>query len=272
VIRQHRDDWSVFAEIDPFGGMSGRGLPGPLPERSVNASHWYDVRTLFLKAFRPGDGDREQALAATKARYVRELAVVKAAADKACDGAPALIGEFGIPYDLDDGRAYRQWREGKRSGVWDHHADALGLMYDALDELGLNATQWNYTASNRNDLRVGDGWNQEDLSIFSRDQQDDPGNPDSGGRAVEGFCRPFAHAVAGRILTMSFDRASRRFDLRFEASGQGETVIYAPRLWYPGDVRVRVTGPAAEWSHDPEAQRLIVRCAGPGETMLTLQP
>ena len=50
-------------------------------------------------------------------------------------------------------------------------------MYDALDELLLHSTQWNYTASNRNDLRIGDGWNQEDLSIFTRDQQDDPATP-----------------------------------------------------------------------------------------------
>ena len=81
-------------------------------------------------------------------------------------------------------------------------------MYSALDELLLHSTQWNYTASNRNDLRIGDGWNQEDLSIFSADQCLDPGDPDSGGRALEGFCRPFARRVQGRIRRMQFDRAA----------------------------------------------------------------
>ncbi len=133
-------------------------------------------------------------------------------------GAPALIGEFGIPYDLDEGAAFAAWARGERDpAIWDKHSLLLGLMYDALDTLLLNATQWNYTASNRNDLRIGDGWNQEDLSIFSRDQQDDPADPDSGGRAVKGFCRPFARYVQGRIQEMRFDRARGTFILRFDA-------------------------------------------------------
>ena len=46
-------------------------------------------------------------------------------------------------------------------------------MHNALDSLLINHTLWNYTAHNKNDLRVGDCWNQEDLSIFSEDQRDD---------------------------------------------------------------------------------------------------
>ena len=54
----------------------------------------------------------------------------------------------------------------------------------------MNSTQWNYTASNRNDQAVGDGWNQEDLSIYSIDQRSDPADINSGGRALKGFVRP----------------------------------------------------------------------------------
>jgi hypothetical protein len=68
--------------------------------------------------------------------------------------------------------------------VFDIHAEALGRMYDALDRLLLNSTQWNYTVANENDVAVGDGWNQEDLSIWSADQSTDASDPDSGGRGI----------------------------------------------------------------------------------------
>lgn len=91
----------------------------------------------------------------------------------------------------------------------------LELLYNAFNRLLLDDRQWNYTASDRNEAAVGDGWNQEDLSIFSRDQQDEPGTPDSGGRAVRGFCRPRAHLAAAICLialppTVGADEDSRR--------------------------------------------------------------
>jgi len=84
----------------------------------------------------------------------------------------------------------------------------LDLMYNALDRHLLNCTLWNYTASNRNDAAIGDGWNQEDLSVFSRDQLSDANDVNSGGRALEGFVRPFVRACQGTLKEMRFDRAS----------------------------------------------------------------
>ena len=90
-------------------------------------------------------------------------------------------------------------------------------MYNALDTLLINSTQWNYTASNRNDLAIGDGWNQEDLSIFSRDQQTNPADINSGGRALAGFVRPYAMATQGTPRKMKFDRVTGLFDYTFDA-------------------------------------------------------
>src|SRR3546814_1297410 len=78
AVRAHRKDWLLFVEIDPFAGMSGRPLPTPLPKASVNAGHWYDVRTLFFKTF---DAPVGEAQAAVRDRYVRELGVVEGLAD-----------------------------------------------------------------------------------------------------------------------------------------------------------------------------------------------
>src|SRR5208283_5940271 len=98
----------------------------------------------------------------------------------------------------------------------------------------IGSTQWNYTASNRNDLAIGDGWNQEDLSIFSRDQQTDPADINSGGRALAGFVRPYARATQGIPRTMKFDRISGTFEFVFECdpSAAGSTEIFVPRIQY----------------------------------------
>lgn len=253
TTRRHNPDWSVFAELDAFGAASGRPFPAEMPARSVNASHWYDASTLYLKTFDPNNsydfltGELATGEDQVLARYVAQIGHKAAAAARTfgADGAPSLIGEFGIPYDLDEGAAYAAWARGERDpAIWAKHDLLLGLMYDALDALLLNATQWNYTASNRNDLRIGDNWNQEDLSIFSRDQQDDPADPDSGARALAGFCRPFARHVQGRIETMRFDRATGDFSLVFAADPtiDAPTEIYLPRVHYPDGYSVVTTG------------------------------
>jgi len=252
TTRRHNPDWSVFAELDAFGAASGRPFPEVMPERSVNASHWYDASTLYLKTFDPNNsydfltGDLATSEDQVLQRYIAQIGYKAAAGAKTFgpNGAPSLIGEFGIPYDLDEGEAYAAWDRGERDpSVWTKHDLLLGLMYDALDALQLSSTQWNYTASNRNDLRIGDNWNQEDLSIFSRDQLVS-GDPNSGGRGVRGFCRPFARHVQGRIQNMHFDRASGDFALTFDADPTiaAPTEIYVPRTQYPNGCTFDVAG------------------------------
>ena len=269
TVRRHNPDWSLFAELDPFGAAAGRAFPSRMPQGCVNAAHWYDVATLFTKRFNA----RREPAEAIRARYVEQLRGRRDAADFP-GGAPTLIGEFGIPYDLEDGAAFEAWASGARDGVWDDHALALSLMYDALDELQLHATQWNYTVSNRNAARIGDGWNQEDLSIWSQDQQDDPTDPDSGGRAVDGFCRPFARRIQGRLVRTAFDRERRRFVLECDADPAigGPTEIYAPRRQYPMGFVVRVEGLPASLKIDPNDQRLEVSALASGRLQVTIDP
>ena len=267
TIRRHQPAWSVFAEMDAFAHAAGRHFPRQLPERTVNASHWYDVRTLYLKRFEPRNG-----LEAEAARYRHELGGIASAADSFPGGAPTLIGEFGIPYDLDGGSDYADWAAGRRDGLWQQHEAALDAMYDALDALGLHSTHWNYTASNRNDLRVGDHWNQEDLSIFSPDQIDDPADPHGGGRALAGFCRPYAPRVQGHVESAVFDRDSGRFELRFAADPAiaGATEIYAPAVQYPEGWVIRFEGVPAQIERDDARRRIAVRALAFGPAILTL--
>lgn len=272
TVRRHNPDWSIFAELDAFGAASGRPFPRELPERTVNASHWYDAPTLYLKRFDAGRQGGE-APDAIRARYVAQMQFRHEAGADFPGGAPTLVGEFGIPFDLDDGAAYAAWAAGRREDLWDDHALALDLMYDALDALQLHATQWNYTASNGNAARVGDGWNQEDLSIYSPDQREQPDDPDSGGRALEGFCRPFARRIQGRLTSVRFERTRRRFTLEYDADPAilGATEIYAPRLQFPNGLVVRTEGAPLALHLDPEAQvvRVTALAAGRARVVIT---
>jgi len=190
-------------------------------------------------------------------------------------GAPTLIGEFGIPYDLNHGEAFERWAGGERGPeVWQAHSRALGAMYDAMDGLLLSSTQWNYSATNANDLRIGDGWNQEDLSIFSRDQATTADDHASGSRALEGFSRSYVQRGQGVIAAMAFDATAARLTatIRVDATIKAATEIFVPAWRYPNGVKVTVEGLAAQWSHDEGAQVVAVTASEAGTLQIELSP
>jgi hypothetical protein len=121
------------------------------------------------------------------------------------------------------------------------HEKAMAVYFEAMDRLLLCCTLWNYTPDNTNVL--GDRWNGEDLSIFSRDQQKDPSDINSGGRATLGFARPYARKIAGVPLAMSFGRRSRVFRLRYKSdpSVDAATEIFVPSVQYPKGYEVVVS-------------------------------
>jgi hypothetical protein len=75
---------------------------------------------------------------------------------------------------------------------------------------------------------------------------------------VEGFCRPYARAVAGTPLKMRFDRVSGRFELTFRADPavKAPTEIYAPKVQYPRGLRAQADSGRVEVL--AEAQRVLV--------------
>lgn len=105
TVRDVNPDFLIFAEIDPLSALAGRAFPEDCPDRTVNASHWYDVFLLVTKRFSTdrsvdilsgrGRGD----LQTLEESYVEGLSALKANSDRLNGGAPTLIGEFGVPYD-----------------------------------------------------------------------------------------------------------------------------------------------------------------------------
>jgi hypothetical protein len=228
----------------------------------VHAAHWYDGITVFLKRYIPFLGaDYHTAkfvLGRKRVRqsFVEQLARLKAESSELLGDAPALVGEFGIPFDLQAGRAYR-------TGAFSQQVQAMDDTLQALEANLLSGTLWNYTPDNDN--RWGDQWNDEDFSIFSRDQQTAREDINSGGRALEAVVRPYARKVAGEPLEMAFELKRRAFHIAFrhDPAVEAPTEIYVPNLQYPHGYRVEVSD--GEFQIDREAQTLVYRHSGERE-------
>ncbi len=265
-----KPSWMMLLEANPMNASLDDCFRGELPAHAINGGHWYDATTLLLKRFLHPVGFnlvRGRLLLGHERRrqdYKTQLAELREPAQKA--NLPTLVGEFGIPFDLSNGKAYYQDARGDHSErPWRKHILALEMMYEAMDDLLLSCIQWNYTASNRNDLRIGDGWNQEDLSIFSRDQQHDPQDIDSGGRALAGFVRPYARHVQGVPTHMRFVRRTGSFELAFYANPEltAPTDIFVPKRQFPRGVAVEAPYLDREPEEDAQRLRFWARRAGP---------
>lgn len=273
TVRRWRDDWLVFAEASPYALASGERMPQHMPVRWVNANHWYDIELLGGKRSR---ADRRHELAE---RYTPEFDWLREQGRTPHGPVPTLVGEFGVPFDMDGATAYaRAPQPGPQAATeerrrWARHEAALAAAYDQIDARLMSSTQWNYTASNRNHPRVGDGWNLEDLSIYSCDQRHEAVWPglNAGGRALHGFVRPWVPHTQGQLRCVQFDSEHDLLEIEFEADPaiSAPTVVVLPALRFPHGVEM-VGGAGLEARHEPEAQLLFLRARASGTWRLRL--
>jgi len=249
----------------------------------VWAPHWYDLVPIVMKSFRSWVGvARDQSWFSSPIvfgntnlvrEYCRQLLLLQGGGNAMGDnrGIPTIVGELGIPFDLNDGNAYR-------TGDFGLQVSAMDTSLSALDMALLSGVLWNYTPDNSN--RFGDGWNGEDLSIFSTDQIR-PGDEDdifAGGRALQAIVRPYATRCAGRLSRMDFDVKTRRFILEMHSDdnsiSDAPTVIFVPFFQYPAGPRVVVSdgtyrlhcrSQTLEYYHDQNAGHIH-------KLILTLRP
>ncbi|HRF96005.1 MAG TPA: hypothetical protein PLZ51_12450, partial [Aggregatilineales bacterium] len=162
-------------------------------------------------------------------------------------------------------------KHGYKTGDFSMHELALSMYYDAMDANLAHTTLWNYTPDNSN--RWGDNWNEEDLSIFSRDQQTNPADVNSGGRAIKGFSRPYVMAAGGVLKSMRFDWKSGVFigEILFGKDAPASEV-YIPKLWYPNGVDVVVS--SGNWEMSPDRNHQMLRWTGAktGNAQITIMP
>ncbi|KAF9129082.1 hypothetical protein BGW39_004481 [Mortierella sp. 14UC] len=152
---------------------------------------------------------------------------------------------------------------------------AFDNILQGLDRTLAHYTLWNYTIENTK--QFGDGWNGEDLSLYSAPtatmSADETLHPlDQGGRAVEQFCRPYPIATVGQPTKILFDRHVGLFRLwtkveqldqehrqqKQEQGDDGESEIYIPQLHFPGGPTGCVVAVSdGTWEWDRERQLLF---------------
>jgi hypothetical protein len=253
-IRRADPDALVFLETEP--GHLPPHWSVDDPSGIVWAPHWYDGLTLVRKRYSPwlglDFGDARLVFGRDRVRrsFAAQLGAHRRAAAERLGGVPMLIGEIGIPFDPDEKRAFR-------TGDFRNQARALDRSLQAAEAHQLSVTLWDYTSDNTN--ARGDQWNDEDFSVFSRDQQANPQDPDSGGRALDAVVRPYPEAVAGDPIEMRFDARTGEFHFTFKHDPDvaEPTVVFAPRWQYPQGCRVIVSDGEAEAR--PDEQRVVYR-------------
>jgi hypothetical protein len=223
------------------------------PAGVVNAFHWYDGPTLFMRFFRPWLSVRadtyKPVLGKKKvAAWFAEQLGQRIRWTRECMGnMPCFLGEFGLPFDINGAAAYK-------TGNYRLHEEALSMYYDAIDRHLLHSTIWNYTADNTHE--TGDGWNGEDLSICHQGE----------GRAMKGWLRPYPMATAGLPLELGWDPGRGIFRFRYQADPdiKAPTEIFAPPECFGPSPRISVQAPGAgdndmpEVRYAPEEKRVFI--------------
>jgi hypothetical protein len=261
AIRTHIPDAIIFCEpvldmTDPSKEQKPILSDEDVGPGCVWAPHYYDGMTLMTKSFsrylgmdsvtqRPSIS--MEMISKSYAMGISKL--MHEATFIGSNGCPVLIGECGIPFDLGG-------RLGKPLFFGDHESKtafetgdfskctmAMERTMSALEKAAVSYTIWCYQPENRN--AIGDGWNGEDLSLFSVDQvtEGDEDNLFAGGRSLEAVIRPYPCRVAGDVVRFSFGlfRKDRRFDFVFKPDRHlavKETEIFLPRFQYPHGVKV----------------------------------
>jgi len=209
-------------------------------DRIIYAPHWYDGLVLVKKKFSPyyavdffTHGVVLTRGAVTRS-FINQLAGLKNNACQYMGNVPTLLGEFGIPFDMEDAKAFK-------STDFSTQTLALDRSFQAIEANLMNCTIWNYTADNTN--LHGDQWNHEDFSIFSNDQRTDKNDINSGGRALNAVVRPYPYATAGKPISMAFDLKRRIFKFKFKHDSHitAPTEIFVPEWQYPFGYHVKIS-------------------------------
>ncbi|KAJ1551651.1 hypothetical protein HK096_005817 [Nowakowskiella sp. JEL0078] len=144
-------------------------------DRICFSPHWYDGYTLVTKSYTSlinpdviGYIRKKYKLEifaiklgkrAINKSFVNQLDTIRNEGLTLYGEHPCLMGEIGIPFDMDGKSAYS-------TGNYNSQIKSMDMTMNALDRNLINFTVWNYCPDNTHEW--GDGWNGEDLSLWSR--------------------------------------------------------------------------------------------------------
>lgn len=200
------------------------------PQNFVYAPHFYDLNVLFSKAY-SFMSVNVQGLArgmfvlralyfgptGLRKNYAGQLRNLVHHAMKFLGPVPIVIGEVGIPFDINNQKAFK-------TGNFTKQRELLHSLVAAMEDNLLGFTLWNYNPSNT--AEHGDGWNDEDFSIITSH----PYKPDAhnqaheenelyhGCRCLDVAIRPYAVKVAGRPIRSDWDPRTLHFEFEWEGT------------------------------------------------------
>ncbi|KZS86841.1 glycoside hydrolase family 5 protein [Sistotremastrum niveocremeum HHB9708] len=214
----------IFVEGVPNELCESNWMGEGWDERVVFAPHWYDLSALFhkwygnvsinvqglskglfiLKALYYGH-------ASARNNYSLQLRNIVEAGYRSLGEKPVIIGETGVPMDMNGEEAFR-------TGQFTWQAKMMDALMTGIERSMVGVNLWNYNPDN--DDKRGDDWNGENFSWFSSGRARAKGTAslaqndhslDQGGRILRAIVRPYPAKVAGVPLSFDFEIHTGRF-------------------------------------------------------------
>ncbi|KAF8587786.1 glycoside hydrolase family 5 protein [Ramaria rubella] len=262
-------------------------------ENMVYAPHWYDLNALFAKAYGNMSYNVQglsRGMFITRAMYwghasardnfALQLGNIAQEAYRSLGERPVMIGECGIPMDMN-------LKEAFRTGNFTWQTKMMDAMITGLERNLLGFTLWNYNS--HNDDTQGDGWCGENFSWFGNAHKrvstpfptlsalrnvrnstaasltQSNAALDDGGRILRAIVRPYAAKVAGVPVRWAYELNTGRVEFEWRESGVGgevrcrETEVFYPAMLLKGGRNVVVDGLVREaWRYDVARQTLFI--------------
>ncbi|KAI0089638.1 glycoside hydrolase family 5 protein [Irpex rosettiformis] len=218
VRRVSSSEKFVFVEGIPNEFCPPTWTPKHQPSNMVYAPHWYDLNALFQKGF--GDFSvNVQGLSrgmfplkafywgqrGARENFSQQISRIANETYGSLGEKPVIIGECGIPMDMNKGEAFK-------TDNWKWQLRMMDAMLSGLERSLIGFTLWNYNPDN--DDAGGDDWNGENFSWFSQKRalvssllyhhQTAP-TLDNGGRILRSVVRPYAAKTAGIPLRFEYE-------------------------------------------------------------------
>ncbi|THH27123.1 hypothetical protein EUX98_g7072 [Antrodiella citrinella] len=271
--------------------------PEHQPDNMVYAPHWYDLKSLFEKAF--GDFTvNVQGISrgmfplmafywgqkGARDNFSLQIRNIVEASYRVLGEKPVIIGEAGIPMDMNKGEAFETER-------WTYQSRMMDAMLTGLEQSLIGFTLWNYNPEN--DDKLGDDWNGENFSWFSArrglpafllDFHQTATGLDSGARILRSVVRPYPAKTAGIPAKFTYEINSGAFtyawvvphsggiqggrmevsvnsppEFGYPALRSSTTEIFVPSFLATGsEVTVRGLGPLDRHRYDESVQTLFI--------------
>ncbi|KAE9405555.1 glycoside hydrolase family 5 protein [Gymnopus androsaceus JB14] len=240
----------VFVEMIPNEFCPSSFTKDHQPPNIVYAPHWYDLNALFTKAFGNFTVNVQglsRGMFPLKAFYwgqkgardnfALQIRNIVEGAYQVLGEKPVIIGECGVPMDINKGEAFKT-----DDFTW--QAKMMDAMIVGLERAMVGFTLWNYNPYNT-DL-AGDEWNGENFSWFSRSRALPPSllyyeqsasSLDNGGRILPAIVRPYPAKTAGIPLKFEYEVTTGSFVFKWRnpdtESTEGAATVEKPTRAHP---------------------------------------